>query len=123
MTNLKVPCHQLLLAVLTLAFFTVAASAQTYTDLHDFDEIEGCCSNYPSMLAQGQDGNIYGATTNGGTHLLGNIFKLTPSGTFTDIYDFDGTHGEYPQGGLSMGFDGNFFGTTYQGGTNPTPAG
>lgn len=95
------------------------AQAQTYTDMHDFNETDGCCASYPSMLVQGQDGNIYGATTSGGTNLRGNIFKLTPSGTFTNVYNFDGTHGEYPQGGLSMGFDGNFYGTTYQGGTTP----
>lgn len=110
--------------VAALVLFAAAWSqAQTYTDMRDFNETDGCCANYPSMLVQGQDGNIYGATTNGGTKFLGNIFRLTPSGTFTDIYDFDGPHGEYPQGGLSMGFDGNFYGTTYQGGTNPTPAG
>ena len=91
--------------------------AQTYTDMHDFNETDGCCALYPSLLAQGQDGNMYGATTSGGTNLLGNIFKLTPSGTYTDIYNFDGTHGEYPEGGLSLGFDGNFYGTTYQGGS------
>jgi uncharacterized repeat protein (TIGR03803 family) len=118
MTNLKVRCHQLLLAVLTLAFFTAAANAQTFTDLHDFDETEGCCASYPSMLVQGQDGNIYGATTSGGAHFYGNIFKMTPSGTLTSIYSFDLTHGGYPQSGISMAADGNFYGTTYQGGTN-----
>ena len=38
---------------------------------------------------------------------------------FTNLYSFDGTHGEYPEGGLSLGFDGNFYGTTYQGGSAP----
>jgi uncharacterized repeat protein (TIGR03803 family) len=118
MTNLKVPCHQLLLAVLTVACLAAAASAQTYTDLHDFDETEGCCALQPSMLTQGQDGNIYGATTSGGSHFYGNVFKMTPSGTLTSIYSFDLTHGGYPQGGISMAADGNFYGTTYQGGTN-----
>jgi len=103
--------------VVALVLFAASAQAQTYNDMHDFNETDGCCASYPSMLVQGQDGNIYGATTGGGTGLLGNIFKLTPSGTFTNIYNFDGTHGEYPQGGLSMGFDGNFYGTTYQGGS------
>jgi len=92
--------------------------AQTYTDMHDFNNTDGCCALYPTMLAQGQDGNIYGATTNGGKTLNGNVFRLTPAGAYTDIYDFDSTHGAYPQGGLSMGLDGNFYGTTYQGGAN-----
>ncbi len=101
-----------------LIFFLVSPMlyAQTYTDIHDFVNSDGCCANYPSMLAQGEDGDIYGATTSGGAG-SGNIFKITPSGTFTNLFNFDGTHGNGPQGGLSLGFDGNFYGTTYQGGT------
>jgi len=118
---------------LLCALLIAAAStlhAQTYTDIHDFVGTDGCCANYPGMMAQGEDGNIYGATSSGGKLGGGAVFKITPSGTFTDIYDFDGTHGEYPQGGLSMGTDGNFYGTTYQGGAHShgvvfkvTPAG
>ena len=108
--------------ILLIAAFALACAAllqaQTYTDLHDFNETEGCCANYPSMMAQGEDGNLYGATTSGGVHLYGNIFKMTPSGTLTDLYDFDLTHGGGPQGGISMATDGNFYGTTYEGGTN-----
>ncbi|HET6178454.1 MAG TPA: choice-of-anchor tandem repeat GloVer-containing protein [Candidatus Sulfotelmatobacter sp.] len=122
-------CDRLmLLAVLALA--STLLHAQTYTVLHNFNETEGCCSNYPGMMAQGRDGNIYGATTGGGTHLYGNIFKMTPSGTLTSIYSFDPTNGAYPQGGISLGQDGNFYGTTYQGGAHSrgtifkvTPAG
>ncbi len=104
--------------VLTFAVYVSAAlmQAQTYTDLHDFNGTDGCCAGAPSMLAQGEDGNIYGATTSGGVHFAGNIFKMTTSGTVTSIHDFDSTHGLYPQGGLSMGTDGNFYGATYQGG-------
>lgn len=122
--------HRLLIMPVVLLLASALMQAQTYTDLHDFDETDGCCANYPSMLAQGRDGNIYGATNSGGTHLDGNIFKMTPAGTLTSIYSFDFTHGAYPQGGLSLGTDGNFYGTTYQGGANSagtvfkiTPAG
>jgi uncharacterized repeat protein (TIGR03803 family) len=110
--------HRLLLLALFALISTALVQAQTYTDIHDFNETDGCCAGYPSLMAQGQDGNIYGATTAGGTHFYGNIFKMTPSGTVTDLYDFDITHGAYPQGGISMGTDGNFYGTTYQGGTH-----
>jgi uncharacterized repeat protein (TIGR03803 family) len=110
---------QRLRAITVLITFIVSPLlyAQTYTDMHDFNNSDGCCANYPSTLVQGQDGNIYGATTTGGKLGGGNIFRMTPSGTFTDIYDFDGTHGEFPQGGISLGFDGNFYGTAYFGGT------
>jgi uncharacterized repeat protein (TIGR03803 family) len=116
MTTFK-SCWHLLLALLTLALTASVAQAQIYTDMHDFNETDGCCASYPSMMAQGEDGNIYGATTSGGVNFYGNIFKMTPSGTLTNLHNFDLTHGGYPQGGLSMGTDGNFYGTTYQGGT------
>ena len=112
--------HRLLAVITVLITFIVSPLlyAQTYTDMHDFNNSDGCCANYPSTLLQGQDGNIYGATTTGGKLGGGNIFRMTPAGTFTDIYDFDGTHGEFPQGGISLGFDGNFYGTAYFGGTS-----
>lgn len=107
-----------LLLIPAVLAFAAAMQAQTYSDLHDFNNTDGCCANYPSMMAQGEDGNIWGATTSGGASFLGNIFKITPSGTLTDVHDFDFTHGSGPQGGISMGMDGNFYGTTYQGGSH-----
>ena len=105
------------LGSIALVGLSAMVNAQTYTDMHDFNNSDGCCANYPSLLAQGEDGNIYGATTSGGSG-AGNIFKITPTGTFTNLFNFDGTHGRGPEGGLSLGFDGNFYGTTYQGGTD-----
>ena len=114
---MKTP-HRLLniASVVVLCVVSPLVRAQTYTDMHDFNNSDGCCANYPSLLAQGEDGNIYGATTSGGSG-AGNIFKITATGTFTNLFNFDGTHGRGPQGGLSLGFDGDFYGTTYQGGT------
>lgn len=106
-----------LLLIPAVLSFAAAMQAQTYSDLHDFNNTDGCCANYPSMMAQGEDGNIWGATTSGGTN-FGNIFKITPTGTFTDVHDFDLTHGGSPQGGISMGTDGNFYGTTFEGGSH-----
>jgi uncharacterized repeat protein (TIGR03803 family) len=91
-------------------------SAQTYTDIHDFNESDGCCANIPSLMAQGQDGNIYGTTSSGGKVGYGVIFQMSPSGAYQVLHNFDLTHGGYPQGGLSLGVDGNFYGTTVQGG-------
>jgi uncharacterized repeat protein (TIGR03803 family) len=129
MTRPKLNRLLTMLAVLALASAALI-QAQTYTVLRNFNDTDGCCANYPSMLAQGKDGNIYGATTSGGKHFYGNIFKMTPTGTFTNLYSFDFTTGDGPQGGVSMGLDGNFYGTTYQGGAHSagtvfqiTPAG
>ena len=93
--------------------------AQIYTDLHDFDcTVEGCSPTYPEVLAQGRDGNLYGTARNGGTSNMGTVFKITPSGSITTLYNFSGTDGANPEGGLSLGLDGNFYGTTILGGAN-----
>ncbi len=118
MKYLKGHACQFLLTLSAVAMLAALATAQTYTVMRDFNETDGCCANYPSMLAQGKDGDIYGTTSSGGAHFYGNIFKMTPSGTFTNLYSFDFTNGAGPQGGLSMGLDGNFYGTTYQGGAH-----
>jgi len=107
------------LGSIALVGLSAMVNAQTYTDMHDFNNTDGCCQIYPGNLAQGEDGNFYGTTITGGSSSgWGNVFKMTPSGTFTSLYNFDFTHGAHPQSGLSLGFDGNFYGTTYQGGAN-----
>lgn len=108
--------HFRLVFTFALALSTAAVHAQTYTVLHNFVETDGCCSNYPSMMAQGEDGNIYGATTSGGSVGYGTIFKMTPAGTLTTLHSFNSTDGNGPQGGIALALDGNFYGTTYQGG-------
>jgi len=83
-------------------------------------------------LIQGADGNFYGTTFQGGSGTCadgfgvigcGTIFKLTPSGTQTVLYNFTydnstktAINGFYPVGGLVQGYDGNFYGTASQGG-------
>ena len=114
MTNFK----HVYLAVVTMVVLAMGpAQAQTYLDIHDFTEADGCCQLNPGLLAQGLDGNIYGATQNGGKFGLGVIFMMTPTGQYTDIHDMASTEGYYPQSGLSLGWDGFFYGTTYLGGS------
>ena len=71
-------------------------------------------------LIQGSDGNFYGTTSEGGSQFKGTIFKITPSGTETVLYNF-GTNpndGVDPECVLVQGSDGNFYGTTYSAGGN-----
>jgi uncharacterized repeat protein (TIGR03803 family) len=50
---------------------------------------------------------------------FGGVFKITPTGTFSVIYNFDGTaHGKIPRSGLTLSTDGNFYGTTWKGGVH-----
>ena len=109
---MKTTLYRLLLTVV-LVLPAAFLQAQTYTDLHDFVNTDGCCQYYPGMLAQGEDGNIYGATASGGTVGYGTFFMITPSGAYTDLHNFDLTHGGGPWSGVSLANDGNFYGTTY----------
>jgi uncharacterized repeat protein (TIGR03803 family) len=97
----------------------ITLHAQTYTDLHAFNcSTDGCSPQLPGLVAQGRDGNLYGALPQGGAG-DGTIYKITPSGTFSVIYTFPsgGADGAFPFGGLILGTDGNFYGTTVYGGT------
>lgn len=69
-------------------------------------------------LIQANDGNLYGASSNGGTYGDGSVFKISPSGVVSVIYSFDSSDGgPYgPYGGPVQATDGNFYGVTYWGG-------
>jgi uncharacterized repeat protein (TIGR03803 family) len=43
-------------------------------------------------LIQGTDGNFYGTTALGGKNNQGMVFRITPSGKLTVLYNFDSTH-------------------------------
>ncbi|MGB7862147.1 MAG: choice-of-anchor tandem repeat GloVer-containing protein [Candidatus Sulfotelmatobacter sp.] len=66
-------------------------------------------------LVQGTDGNFYGTSSGGGASDAGTFFKITPSGTLTTIYSFDGINFVSPNA-VVQGTDGNFYGTTTNGG-------
>ena len=71
-------------------------------------------------LIQGQDGALYGMTTNGGDFDGGTVFKITLSGAYTILHSFGSTSddGVVPTGGLVQALDGDFYGTTVSGGSN-----
>jgi len=96
-------------------------SGGTFTVLHNF--LGGASGNRPQDgLIQGADGSLYGTALEGGTHHpsscpwgCGTVFKITTSGTFTTIHNFDAT-GSYPTSPLFLATDGNYYGTTAAGG-------
>jgi len=102
----------------------------TLTTLHSFAGADGA---YPDgTLIQAADGDFYGITYGGGANgngLIcsasggdcGTIFKITPSGTLTTLYNFcsqtNCTDGANPTTeSLVQATDGNFYGTTQYGG-------
>jgi len=126
--------HTLSKFVCTVFVFCAAAvssRAQTFTTLLNFDGANGA---YPEFgpLIQGTDGNFYGTTFEGGANNVslctnlgaagcGTVFKITPGGTLTTLYNFcpkpNCTDGAAPSAGLVLGTDGNFYGTTVGGGS------
>ncbi len=69
-------------------------------------------------LVQSSDGNFYGVSDTGGTFGQGAVFKITPTGTLSVSYSFNGIsgNGSIPGAPLIQGSDGNFYGTTTSGG-------
>ncbi|MGD0272081.1 MAG: choice-of-anchor tandem repeat GloVer-containing protein, partial [Candidatus Sulfotelmatobacter sp.] len=116
MKNSKV----LLTLGLALAFaaFTLSlggsAQAQTLSYLADFNGTNGFQPF--GGVTQATDGNFYGTTTNGGGHGYGNVYRVTPSGEITSIYDFckrpNCADGATPESVPVLGSDGNLYGTT-----------
>jgi uncharacterized repeat protein (TIGR03803 family) len=105
----------------------IALPAQTFTTLHSFDNTDGNSSRV--ALVQGIDGDLYGTMFAGGARTMGcggigcgTVFKITPSGKLTTLYNFCSQRhcndGSNPQAGLMQATDGNFYGTTYYGGGN-----
>jgi uncharacterized repeat protein (TIGR03803 family) len=90
--------------------------------LYNFDFTHG--SSPQSGLVLGFDGNFYGTTSAGGNGNCGvvgcgTVFKITPGGSLTTIYNFCG-NSDCPiapnASALVQGIDGNFYGTTSSGG-------
>jgi uncharacterized repeat protein (TIGR03803 family) len=92
----------------------------TYTTLYAFHVRPGAGKSPQAGLAQGSDGNFYGTTSQGGMHGAGIVFRISPSGTETNLYSFGipTNDGLSPGAGLVQGSDGDFYGTTYYGGIN-----
>jgi uncharacterized repeat protein (TIGR03803 family) len=97
--------------------------AGKFTTLYNFCSQTNCVDGAsPSeSLVLGTDGNFYGTTVAGGNSGgFGTIFKITPQGELTTLYDFcsqpNCADGSYPQAALIQATDGNFYGTATSGG-------
>jgi uncharacterized repeat protein (TIGR03803 family) len=99
------------------------------TTLYSFCSQAGCTDGYSSYggLMQATDQNVYGSTYFGGASSAcldgcGTLYRVTPSGAFSTIYNFCSqpgcTDGASPFGALVQHTNGFLFGTTYGGGAN-----
>ena len=124
-------------AMLVLLGFGVllgAARAQTESVLHSFCTRINCNDGegLQAGLLLDQQGNLYGTTNTGGPYDLcgrqegegcGLVFKLSPKGKETVLYDFcergyPCTDGGNPLAGLTFDQKGNLYGTTEYGGAH-----
>jgi uncharacterized repeat protein (TIGR03803 family) len=115
-------CGSFCLALVFCFVSAIVSQAQTFTSLHSFNGTDG----FPSFVTvEGADGDFYGTTSEGGLYGFGTVFKITPAGGLSTIYDFchdaSCSDGAYPNSELIQGADGNFYGTTENGGAYNRP--
>jgi uncharacterized repeat protein (TIGR03803 family) len=102
-------------AALVLPDFSAQAAA-VLTTLHSFQVFPNGAKPYAGLV-QGSNGSFYGATSSGGAHNSGAVFKIGTNGVLASLYSFTGTaDGANPSAGLVQGSDGYFYGTTQGGG-------
>jgi uncharacterized repeat protein (TIGR03803 family) len=106
-------------------------SAGTYSVLYNFCSQANCADGgWPSAIVLATDLNLYGTTLQGGTGAYcpmsggvgcGTIFKLTPAGQLTTVYNFcslpncsDGYSLGYPSFLVTQAADTVFYGVAYQ---------
>jgi len=119
-------CSSACCVLLLCAAMARVSSAQTFTTLVNFNGTNGGSPGYVT-LTQGLDGNYYGTTPTGGAHTGGTVFKISPQGTLTTVYNFCSVgscaDGSGPQSGVIQATNGNLYGTTSTGGTGTSPGG
>jgi uncharacterized repeat protein (TIGR03803 family) len=101
----------------------------TLTTLYNFCTDSACIDGESPLagLVQATNGDLYGTTSQGGSNNLcgfgcGTVFKISPSGTLTTLYNFCAqigcADGEFPMAGLVQAANGDPYGTTYNGGAS-----
>ena len=108
----------------------VVSTLYSFTSFIEGDSVFGATgyNTYPTPLSLGTNGNLYGVALWGGTNGAGEVFKITPAGSYTRLHSFSDSlsgfgdslldkYGGWPHG-LTLGNDNNFYGVTESGGTN-----
>lgn len=110
-------------------FKTITSPSFALTTIHSFPVQDGCAPEPTAGLVQATNGNLYGTTTCGGVNGSGTVYKITPAGVLTTIYNFCGApscgvgqptdaDGFAPVAGLIQATNGDLYGTTTGGGAN-----
>ena len=97
---------------------TPSGSGWTETVIYSFTGGTDGANPYAGLIFD-KPGNLYGATTTGGSNIGGTAFELSPSGGgwgFNLLYSFTGAGGQFAAGPVAnLAFDntGNLYGTTH----------
>jgi uncharacterized repeat protein (TIGR03803 family) len=99
-----------------------------FTILHSFDQTADDAAFPDFRLTLGPDGNLYGASSDYASGGYGpeSLYKITPSGNYTNVFNGFGTAGSCNQdqagcvltSGLYLHTNGRFYGVTEQGGSS-----
>jgi len=95
-------------------------STGDFTNLHGFLGYiagGGDGAHPEAALVEGNDGNLYGTTYNGGAYDVGTIYRIDALGNYTIVHSFGGARdpdydGASPRAALVLGDDGALYGTT-----------
>jgi len=105
----------MLAVVVIFAGVAIPAPAQTPTTLHSFQQVSTDACEPEDNIVQGRDGNMYGVGVTCGTNGTGAVYKISPAGAESVVFNFPSTWSSCFSG-LTVGSDGNFYGTCF---TNP----
>jgi uncharacterized repeat protein (TIGR03803 family) len=92
----------------------------SYTSLYSFVGFPNDGAQPYAGVVQGSDGNFYGTTYQGGPNGDGTVFRISPGGSYSNLYSFGGSpaDGTHSYAALLQGSDGYFYGTTAEGGAS-----
>jgi uncharacterized repeat protein (TIGR03803 family) len=91
-------------------------AAGSLTVLHNISEGSNEGRNQAGGLMQATNGDFYGTNNLGGAFGWGVLFRMTPTGAFSVLHDFDWEPGASPQAPLLQHTNGVLYGTTAVGG-------
>lgn len=96
----------------TGVFFAMSKDGITYNVFREWPTTGLHRPNSRLLLAS--DGNFYGSTSSGGAANRGGIYRISPSGAYTELHEFDNSPDGYNLGGdLIEGTDGFLYGCTF----------
>ena len=90
-------------------------TAGNVTTIYNFCSVTSCADGLNPFggVTLGFDGNFYGTSQGGGSHAAGTVFKVTPGGTLTTLWNFaNGTDDSVPLYTTALGQDGNMYGVS-----------